>query len=273
MILEGGEVRIDLRPVASLLPHEDTIPEQLEKIAVQIKRDGVQKDPLIVDRESSTILDGMHRLGAFARLGLENVVCCLVDYSSPGIELQRWARVYSAPKQNLLLQAIEELGIGRRVTLAEAFDLLDARKSSLAAIGHEGCRVPQGRNELGDAFGTIRRLDELARTFGWQRRFIREDEVDVALQDNDNVVLLVQRLNKQDVLTAARTGRLFPCKTSMHTIDPRPVALDFPIADLNKATLKSLPAFLGERSPRILPPNSVYEGRRYKERLLLLNEH
>lgn len=271
MILDGFEVRIDLRPVSSLLPHEETIPDVLDKMVAQVRRDGVQKDPLIVDRESGTVLDGMHRLAAFGKLGLENAVCCLVDYSSKGIGLKRWARVYRTTRADLLSQALDELGMRRIVTLSDAFSLLETRKTGLAYIGQRGCRVAEEDMGLDGAFKAIRTLDEVGRSLGWQRSFASEDEVDIALQDASNAVLLVQRLNKQDVLTAARTAKLFPCKTSMHFVDPRPMALDFPIAELNDATPKSLSEMLKKRSPMMLPPNSEYEGRRYRERLLLLD--
>ena len=271
MTFESDGVRLDLRPVASLLPHEETIPDQLEKITAQIRRDGIQKDPVIVDRESGTVLDGMHRLAAFGRLKLENVVCCLVDYSSNGIKLRRWARVYTTGRPDLLDHAIEELGVTRKATFTEAFESLDSRETGLAVMGQGGCRMLEDHEELGDVFKKVKSLDEVARTLGWQRSFVREDEVDVALEGG-STVLLVQRLTKQDVLDAARTRSLFPCKTSMHTIDPRPVALDFPIRDINSATQKSVAEILKKRSPRLLPPDSEYEGRRYKERLLVLNQ-
>jgi hypothetical protein len=271
MILEGGRIRIDLRPVSSLLPHEDTIPEQLDKLAAQIRKDGVQKDPLIVDRDSGAVLDGMHRLNAFSKLGLENVVCCLVEYSSPGIELRRWARVYKSPQRGLVSKSLKELGVGKAVSISDAFESLDSRRCELAALDAAGCLIPERQTGLRDAFRLVRALDTLGRTLGWERSFVREDEVDVALQDEGNVIVLVQRLTKQDVLDAARSRNLFPCKTSMHMIDPRPVALDFPIGELNSATKESLTAIMKQRSPKTLPPDSTYEGRRYKERLLLLD--
>ncbi len=272
MILEGGEVRVDLRPTSSLLPHEETIPEQLEKLASQIKREGVQRDPLIVDRASGTVLDGMHRLAAFSKLRLENVVCALVDYSSPSISLRRWARIYTTTRSALMAQAIEELGLTQNATLTQAFDALDSKGSAVAMISQRGCRVPAVRMELEEAFRLVRALDEVSRTLGWRRTFVREEEVDFALQEASNYVLMVGKLTKQDVLDAAMAKKLFPCKTSMHIIDPRPVALEFPIAGLNEATPKSLTEFLSKRTPKMLPRGSVYEGRRYKERLLLLDQ-
>jgi hypothetical protein len=272
LIFEMGEVRIDLRPISSLLPHEETIPAQLEKLTRQIKDEGIQKDPLIVDRESGTILDGMHRVAAFQRLGYQNVVCCLVDYSSRGIELKRWARVYRTGKSGLIRSALEELGFSRQVPLAEAFDSLEDRTAGAAAINASGSWITGKSSGLAGVFRTVRSFDTLAVTMGWQRGFAREDEIDVELQDPDKLVLVVERIGKQDVLEAARTSRLFPCKTSLHTIDPRPVALDFPLQDLDNGTQKSLGAFLAARKTKMLPSGSTYEGRRYKERLILLDK-
>jgi hypothetical protein len=270
-MLAGGEVRIDLRPVSSLLPHEETIPEQLQRLSTQIKKDGVQKDPVIVDRETGTVLDGMHRLAAFSKLGLENIVCCLLDYSSAGIELKRWARVYNTSQKGLASNALEELGFNQRVTLTEAFQALEGRETGVAVFNSDGCRILPRSSGLEAAFRIVRSLDSLSSTLGWRRSFAREDEIDIALQDADNTVVLVQRIGKQDVVNAARGRRLFPCKTSMHTIDPRPVALDFPI-ELANDTSDRLREFMAKRSPKMLPAGSVYEGRRYKERLLLLDQ-
>jgi hypothetical protein len=92
------------------------------------------------------------------------------------------------------------------------------------------------------------------------------------LQDKKKIIVLMKRLTKEDIVSAARTGALFPCKSSMHVIDPRPVGVDFPVGDLNKATSGSLEKLLEGRGGRVLPVNSVYGGRRYKERLLLLSQ-
>jgi hypothetical protein len=271
LVLAGGELRIDLRPVISLLPHEETIPEQLQKLTSQIKKDKVQKDPVIVDRETGTVLDGMHRLAAFAQLGLENVVCCLLDYSSTGIELKRWARVYEVKQKMLLSNALEELGFNRVVTLNEAFGAIENRSAGAAAFTQHSCRILPKSPDLSNAFKVVRSLDSLSNSLGWRRSFAREDEIDVALQGTDNMVVLVERLGKQDIVNAARSHRLFPCKTSLHTIDPRPVALDYPTEFANDSS-ERLREFMAKRSPKMLPAGSVYEGRRYKERLLLLDQ-
>jgi hypothetical protein len=98
---------------------------------------------------------------------------------------------------------------------------------------------------------------------------VPDDEIGERRRKGD-LVLLVQRLRKEDVIGAATSRKLFPCKTSMHMVDPRPVSIRFPIEGLRRAGSGPVPAALRKDSGKILPPGSMYEGRRYKERLLLL---
>ena len=55
---------MDLRPVPKLRPHEETIESNTREMVAQLKRDGAQKDPIIVDGATGVVLDGMHRLAA-----------------------------------------------------------------------------------------------------------------------------------------------------------------------------------------------------------------
>ncbi|MGP8057964.1 MAG: ParB N-terminal domain-containing protein [Nitrososphaerales archaeon] len=271
MVLERKGVKVDVRPVSSLMPHEETIPAHVERIASEIKREGIQRDPIIFDAESQAVLDGMHRLAAFARLGLEYVVCCPVDYSSRTLELNRWARVYTPHNSKDMDMALFDAGISKRSTMLEAFTALNERRGGLAAISSRGVLMPAAPMDLDGAFALMRSLDEIALKSGWKKEFVPEEDVDVAIQDERSVVVLVQRLGKDDVVKAARNKKLFPHKTSMHTVDPRPVAVDVPIEKLKSKTGAQLAEQLRLPEGEMLPPGSIYQGRRYKERLLLLN--
>lgn len=262
---------LGVKPVSVLRPHEDTIPAHVRELAAEMSREGVQKDPMIIDAESATILDGMHRLAALKSLRVEHAVCCSVDYSSRAITVSRWARVYTMAGGDSVADATEAPGITRRVTLAEAFDALDNKDNGVAVFTPAAAYLPEVKMELGSAIEVIEGLDTRLSKRGWQRRFVPEDEIDVPLQSEKNIVVMLRRLGKDDVVGAARSGRLFPCKTSMHLIDPRPVAVNFPLAELDSATTTSLRRALAGREERLLPPGSTYEGRRYKERLLLLS--
>ncbi len=271
MTLAKSGFVLGIRQVGAVLPHEEIIPAHVGKIASEVVRDGVQKDPIILDGDSGAVLDGMHRLAAFVRLGLENAVCCSVDYSSRAITLGRWARVYETRRGDSLEQSLRPIDAPRRTTLAEAFEALERKEVGLAAFTADAAFLPSGKTDLADAFRMVGAFDSLGENMGWKRDFVPEDDIDIPLQAQRNLVVLVRRLGKDDVVTAARSGRLFPCKTSMHRVDPRPVAVNFPISGLRKATTGTLREFLGGRAGKLLPGGSFYEGRRYKERLLVLN--
>ncbi|HXW95093.1 MAG TPA: ParB N-terminal domain-containing protein [Nitrososphaerales archaeon] len=272
MSLAKAGFTLGIKPVSTLRPHEETIPAHVQGLAAEMQRDGVQKDPIIIDLESLTVLDGMHRLAAFISLGVENAVCCSVDYASPTVKLGRWARVYTLPNGYPLPQVLSKYGLTRRSTLAQAFDALEGRDSGLALLTPNSAYLPEGLLDLGRAMETMSDFDGMAEVNGWKREFVPEDDVDVPLQSERSVVLLLRKLRKDDVVNSAKSGRLFPCKTSMHVIDPRPVAVNFPMAELDDATSASLRRRLEGKHEQLLPPGSLYEGRRYKERLLLLNQ-
>lgn len=272
MALAKSGFTLSIRPVGALRPHEETIPEHVRGLASEIRRDRVQKDPIIIDRDSATVLDGMHRLAAFGRLGVDNVVCCAVEYSSKSVSIGRWARVYTMPVGDAVEDALEGWRITRKVRLAEAFDSLEDKDAGLAAFTHGAAYLPDTRLGLPQAMDAIQRMDARSRSRRWERRFVPEDDMGVPLQSERNLVVLIRRLGKDDVVTAGRSGKLLPCKTSMHRVDPRPVAVNFPLDSLNAATTASLRRALEGREERVLPADSMYEGRRYKERLLLLNQ-
>jgi hypothetical protein len=263
---------LGIRPVTSLLPHEQIIPSQVRRLSAEISRDGMQKDPLIIDGESSVVLDGMHRLAAFGELHVQNAVVCAVDYSSKNVTLSRWARVYTPPESSEASRLLDAVGGLSRTNPSSAFSALEKKEIGWAMLTSKGAYLPEKSQEFEMASASVKSIDGIAEAKGWVRSFVAEDEVDVTLQNERNVVVLMRRLGKDDVLLAAKTGKLFPCKTSMHVIDPRPVAVDFPISDLNKATSHTLRESLKGRGGRLLPPDSKYEGRRYKERLLLMNQ-
>jgi hypothetical protein len=260
-----------VRPVETLRPHEEIIPAHVQQLTSEMQRDGVQKDPMIIDGKSATVLDGMHRLAAFKELKVKNAVCCAVDYDSSAVTLRRWARVYSIGGEEPIGESADVAGDLKKMTIAEALSSLDRGEAGFALIMPDSAYVSEGKTTIEEAGKVVSAIDMLSERRGWQRSFVPEEELDVPLQRGRNLVLLMRRLLKDDVVSAAKNGRLLPCKTSMHRIDPRPVAIDFPIGELDGATNETIRDRLAGWTGRLVPANSVYEGRRYKERLLLLN--
>ncbi|MDO9099623.1 MAG: ParB N-terminal domain-containing protein [Caldisericota bacterium] len=121
---------ITLVPVGDLKEHEQTVDENTMRVQRGLVRDGMVKDPIIVDSHSMVILDGHHRYNALKRMGYAYVPVYLVDYSSDHIVVAAWRT-------------------GEHVTKAEVMraglsgDLMPAKTSRhvLADIPH-GANVP-----------------------------------------------------------------------------------------------------------------------------------
>ena len=268
-------VEVDLRPIGSVLPHEETITDLSSRLSDRIRADGFQRDPIIVDRENHVVLDGMHRLRALKDLGARHILCHLVDYSSPEIRLERWARLLKGAKRESLVEILTSSRIARRVSLKEAIELVDGRSTPVSVLTSGSCFVASSRfRSLAVSFELVRRLDEASRAMGLKQDFIEEELVETAIPNPGNVVILAPRVKKNEVIEAAKSGKLFPHKSTMHVIGLRTVGVNYPLSELQKEEpshelrASKLEAARGS----ILDPPVTYFGRRYWEKLLVVRE-
>ncbi len=63
-----------------LRPHEAVIPEKVMSLLFEVMKRSKWLRPIIVDRETFTIMDGHHRHRVATLLGLKSIPCYLVDY-------------------------------------------------------------------------------------------------------------------------------------------------------------------------------------------------
>ena len=266
-------VEVDLRPVGSVLPHEETISDISAGLSDQIRADGFQRDPIIVERENHVVLDGMHRLRALKDLGARHILCHLVDYSSPEIRLERWARSLKGVKKENLAEILKDSRIERRVSLKEAIDLVDGRSTPVAVLTSGSCFVASSSfRSLAESFELVRRLDEASRIMGLKEDFIEEELIETAIPNPGNVVVLTPRVEKKEVIEAAKGGRLFPHKSTMHVVGLRTVGVNYPLSELRKEepSRELRAAKLEAARGSILNPPVTYFGRRYWEKLLVV---
>ncbi len=268
-------VEVDLRPIGSVLPHEETITDLSSRLSDQIRADGFQRDPIIVDRENHVVLDGMHRLRALKELGARHILCHLVDYSSPEIRLERWARSLKGVKRESLAEILKDSRIDRRVSLKEAIELVDGRSTPVAVLTSGSCFVASSSfRSLAETFELVRRLDEASRAMGLREDFIEEEIIETAIPNPGSVVILTPRVEKKEVIEAAKGGRLFPHKSTMHVIGIRAVGVNYPLSELQEEepSQEVRASKLEGARGSILDPPVTYFGRRYWEKLLVVRE-
>jgi len=81
---------ITLVPIDALRQHEEILNENLMRVQRELVRDGMIKDPIIVDQRTMVILDGHHRYNALKRMGYKYIPVYFVDYSSDYIAVAAW---------------------------------------------------------------------------------------------------------------------------------------------------------------------------------------
>lgn len=271
--IEGEKFKVELFPTSSLLPHEETVPNLLNSLIQQMKNDGVQRDPIIVEKDNYIVLDGMHRLGALKSIGIENVVCHIVDYSSQDIQVQRWLRAVRIADYGIFRHMLENLKIDKVTTLSEAVEAVDSGKGIIAVLTSDRCYVSSHAMSIPDSYSLLRQIDRVTEMIGWKYEFIQYDEIDLELIKPRSAVIVPPRLGKRDVVEAALKGKLLPYKSTMHIVNPRILGLNYPLSELKKQnpSREILIRKLSSKFKAIEPP-SEYMGRRYKERILVMEE-
>ncbi|GAG02374.1 unnamed protein product, partial [marine sediment metagenome] len=73
--------------INKLKSHEAVNKKHLDVLLGEIKKDGVLKHPVVVDRKTNVILDGHHRVTALKKLGIKKIPVYLVDYMNKEIRV------------------------------------------------------------------------------------------------------------------------------------------------------------------------------------------
>jgi len=273
---EGIRLEIAIVETEGLLLHEETIPAALEWMIGALEEDGVQKSPVIVDREMLVVLDGMHRVTALRSLGCRFTCVCLVDYLDPRIRVDRWCRVVSQP-----------IGLG---ALEERFEGLGLTKLKHGAERGEGARIllmlEDGYYEMlasGDeilpAFEAVSSIEAWLREMGLEVTYETEsDAEEMHGRGEAGFVVCPPRIDKNHIIETARAGRVFTFKATRHVVPARPMGVNVPLEMLrdNESSLEEanrvLSEMLNERCLQRFEPGRVWGKRRYEEAVYLFED-
>ncbi len=260
------EINLKLIPIGELIPHEETVAHLADRLSRRMIRDGVQRDPIIVDEETKIVLDGMHRLAALKRIGARSVVSSLVDYKNDGVKLFRWYRFVVEPQESVVSAALRELGMTEEVS----FSWDEAALHSGLILTHQG-RAYSGRKgeDLESLMEATRSFDRVVTQLGAQVGYVDEGVATPELLSGGYMALLTPRLGKEDVVRSAPGGRLFPPKTTLHVLPVRPMGINYPLEDLRRQN-DVLDKMLSTRSRRRMEAPSFYRGRLYREPVVVL---
>jgi hypothetical protein len=253
------ELELTVERVDEVIPHEEVIPEHLEKLRAAFAVSLYQRNPVIVDFRSGCVLDGTHRWAAMKALGFKWITVCRVDYFNPLVELDSWARVYrveGAFKVEEFLSGVE----------LEPIDFEGRSERDLLVVSQETYRVPY--RSVWEAFTKLKVIDE---------RFSNQLQVKplyvarsgVGKVSVHEVAVLPPKLQKEEVVELSKKRLLLPPKSTRHVVPARPMGVNVPLKLLSgeKGNTDLVEEFLRQKRPLLVKP-PIFLDREYKEAIL-----
>ncbi len=229
----GLKITIDIVPTVQLKPHEEIIEEAIRKLINDIKTEGVVRNPIIIDEKTLVILDGMHRFEACRRLNLKFMIVAAVNYDDPRVGLSTWVRLIKATDID-------------RKTVQERINQLDEKLKPFKAEANTGYTVTiyfkgeqiyhENINSESQAkYNVYYILKELEKDLASEKAKASY-QLDSVVKENMNVYLsnyelliVPPKLEKKDVIEIALQGKVYPPKSTRHTIPARPLNLNIPM--------------------------------------------
>ena len=272
------ELEIRLEEVEKLHLPEDTIPRIVERLCGEIKR-GICKHPVIVDRETHVVLDGMHRVAALQHLGYKLIPVCLVNYNNPSITVGSWFRTIENGQKTgeNVEKDLEESGYNlQEIIDSELERKLDDREIIIGIVTLRKCYgISENIESTKEIYEYLKQLERSLRSVGYKIGYETEsDSVNKVKSGKALAAIVAPRITKRDVVTTALSGEVFVQKSTRHVIPARPLFVNVPIEWLNmdsKEANKLLLEHLSKKKMKCLPPGQKLD-RRYEEELYVFSD-
>jgi len=268
------EIELKFEKVDKLHIHEEIIPEMLDHLTEKIKNDACIKHPVIVDKETLVVLDGMHRVAAVQRLGYQLMLVCLVDYMNPSITVERWFRSVKDGGNASPVEILTKSGYKLEPNTREGIEKLMKERKAIAGVltSHSAHAVLGQEKNVKKAYDRIRDIELKLREAGYEIEYDTVKDALVKLDSGEvSAIIAVPMISKQEIIDTALAGEVFIPKATRHLIPARPLFVDAPMEwlklDLKKAN-ELLVEHLSKKRVKHLPGGQVLD-RRYEEELYI----
>jgi hypothetical protein len=245
---------IDVVPVKTLRPHEETIENNFSNLKADFLRSNIQRDPIIVDEKSNVILDGMHRFKVSKEIGLRYIVVMQVDYSFDGIKIEGWNRVFSGDVK----KAVE--------IISNHNFKMDGNDCELISRNvHYRFSIP-----VDDILQRCRIFDNLV---GRLATLFGGPQLTDGIKMNEHFTLIPPVVKKEEVIDVASKGECFPPKSTRHIFPVRVLSTSVPLNLLMKEdslVKEAVLSSLEKKGRRLLSnPKRGIAGAHGQEKLML----
>ena len=280
---EKLSLHLKIVDINSLFLHEETIPEMLEKLAAEIRMDEALRHPVIVDKESFVVLDGMHRVAALKLLSCRRIPVCLVNYKSPSISVGAWYRTITAANDysiDKMLEEMSSLGFDIERVDLEPDDKIGKNDIVAAIKTRENTYlIYHSFENLKEAYDYIKLIENRLKQLNFKVNYDTEADSFKKLKEGIvDAVLLTPKLSKDEIVKTALSGEVFAHKATRHIIPARPLYVNVPLELLTLENLSLEQAneefrkMLMKKKLKMIPAGSFIENRRYEEDVYLFED-
>ena len=246
--------RISMIETEKLRPHEEVVESTVNKLVNAIQREGLLRDPLMVDKDDYIILDGMHRYNSLKRINCRFIPCCLVDYNSPMIKVGAWFRLFTVnDPESLAERGLSDSDLTySKLTKGTPAVGDDARTIVLTKSGTI-FSLTQPVNSLERAHEAVA-LERLLVQQGHQVTYLSETAaIQQLVSGEPNLAITLPVFSKNQIREVALRDQLLPHKVTRHVIPSRPLAFNVPLKLLTDPEIsceeadRKLSELLGQR--------------------------
>jgi L-serine kinase (ATP) / ParB family transcriptional regulator, heme-responsive regulator len=247
--------RLQLVELSRLVLHEAHDPVRLGRVQEDIRRDGVQRNPVVVASCEGLylVLDGAHRVHALRELDVHFALVQCIDLPERAAS---WGHLLDAAGLEARLRSAEE---------AEISEISPERIPLATACFHAGRRLFISSLEE-DLASEVRALWALQEAYPPGKVVRRVDPGKPVDLPSGEAILLYRRFTPGELLSIVSEGEVLPAGITRFIIEERVLNVRYPLALLAEgdfvARNAELEAFIGEAWQR----NRV---RRYAEPVVL----
>ncbi|MFP5332362.1 MAG: NAD(P)-dependent oxidoreductase [Acidimicrobiia bacterium] len=220
-------------PLDQVVPHEATDPRRSTRLAASIRDEGILRNPPIVAAvgDRYVVLDGATRTDALRAMGVPHIVVQDVPVDD-GLDLETWHHVIRSIEPDALRRVLADIP---DVTSSEA-DATEASDRVIESGALCSVRFFDGSALILSTTGGTNRFDALAAiseaytSAAVVSRTLERDLAKVATWYPDGVALVeYPQFTVEQVLLAARSGRLLPAGVTRFLIPGRVLRLELPL--------------------------------------------
>jgi hypothetical protein len=274
----GLKLEVKLEEIKKLYIHEEVIPSIVKWLSREINQ-GFCRDPVIVDKETLVVLDGMHRVAALQHLDCKLVPVCLVNYNNPSIRVESWFRTIENGQKTgeNVRKDLEKAGYNlKEIAENDLKRKLHEREIMIGIVTSRKCYYVSKKIEsIKEIYEYIKQIEKNLTSVGYSIGYKTEsDALNKVKSGRALTAIIAPRITKSEVITTALSGETFAPKSTRHVIPVRPLFVNVPIEWLNMDSKEANKLLLEHLSKKKLRHQQAEQtlDRQYKEEFYVFSD-